>query len=157
MSLNPVSIILKRTLKKKILQDFFCYIKQVQVSKYEIRVPCWSWISNYCVFNVVIIWILGIFLNVSSWVCWVLNFSSNLPYSLCPIFFGNVPALLNASITKILRKSILVAVQKMPFYAHIDTTYSEIFRYVVYDPFVIVSSIVFKKVLNNLYKRWPCS
>ena len=59
--------------KKKKLQDFFCYIKQVQVSKYEIRVPCWSWISNYCVFNVVIIWILGIFLNVPSWVCWVLT------------------------------------------------------------------------------------
>ena len=57
-----------------------------------------------------------------------------------------------ANITKIFKKSIQVAVEKMHFDIRIDTKNPQISKRVVYNFFVVVSTIVSKKVLNNLYK-----
>ena len=61
-------------------------------------------------------------------------------------------ALLIANITEVFWKSIQVTVKKMHFDTHIDTKNPEISKHVVYNFFVVVISIISKKVVNNLYK-----
>ena len=114
------------------------------------------------VFNVVKICVFEIFLSVPNRAYHVSSSRSNLPSFLCPIFLGiflllslylgEIARLVLANITEISRKSIQVAEEKTHFDTHIDTKNPEISKYVVYNFFVVVSSIVSKKVLNNLYK-----
>ena len=78
--------------------------------------------------------------------------SSFVSFLYCLYILVESLALFIANITKIFRKLIQVAVEKMHFDAHINTKNPETSKHAVYNFFVVVSSIVSKEVLNNLYK-----
>ena len=78
--------------------------------------------------------------------------SSFVSFLYCLYILVESLALFIANITEIFRKLIQVAVEKMHFDAHINTKNPEISKHAVYSFFVVVSSIVSKEVLDNLYK-----
>ena len=79
---------------------------------------------------------------------------SYLPWYLYSLYIlAELLALSIANLTEIFRKSIQVAVEKMHFDNHIDTKNPEISKHVFHNFFVVVSSIVSKKVHDNLYNR----
>ena len=75
--------------------------------------------------------------------------SSLVSFSHCLYILVEPLAVLVANITKIFQKSIQVAVEKMHFDTHIDNRNPEISNHVVYNFFVVVNSIVSKKVLKQ--------
>ena len=108
------------------------------------------------VFNDINICVFEIFLNVLNRAYHVSNhfyvLSSSVSFHHCLNILVESLAFFITNMTEIFRKSIQVAVEKLHFDTHTDIKNPEIFKHVVYNFFVVVSSIDSKKVLNNLDK-----